>query len=154
MSLLPIALMRTSFWCLFPVVFALIAPSAGAQYRVAWFAVGGGGAGSSTAGGYSLNGTIGQPAAGGPMTNGAYSVVGGFWALPIAVQTAGAPTLAILPGGPGEAVISWTPATAGYVLQETPTLSPPDWRTAPSGGTNPVVVIPGAGGRFYRLFKP
>ena len=41
------------------------------------------------------------------MTNGPvtgtnyYSVTGGFWALPIAVQTVGAPLLTIVPAAPG-----------------------------------------------------
>ena len=51
-------------------------------YSIDWYKVAGGG-GTSTGGVYSVSGTAGQQDAGGPMTNGQYSVTGGFWALPI-----------------------------------------------------------------------
>src|SRR6266481_8271469 len=56
-----------------------------------------------------LSGTIGQPDASGPLTNGQYSVRGGFWTLPVAVQVIGSPTLTIAPAGPGQATLSWSP---------------------------------------------
>lgn len=62
------------------------------------------------------------------MTNGPFSITGGFWELPQAVQLLGAPTLKIVPAaGPGNASISWTPNTPGFVLQETLSLSPTNW---------------------------
>jgi hypothetical protein len=124
-----------------------------AQYSIDWNTIDGGG-GTSTNGVYSVSGTIGQPDAGGPMTNGQYSVTGGFWALPTAVQVVGAPTLTITRGSPGFALISWTPDTPGYVLQEKPTLSSTSWTNSPSGATNSVVVPATVPTRFYRLFKP
>ena len=127
--------------------------SARAQYVIDWSTVDGGG-GTSTGGVYSLSGTIGQPDAGGPMTNGQYSVTGGFWALPVAVQTPGAPTLAIAPDAPGFALISWSPNTPGFVLQETLSLAPTNWVNSPSGATNPVVVPATLPSKFYRLQKP
>ena len=39
------------------------------------------------------------------MTNGQYSVTGGFWVLPVAVQSVGAPLLTIVPAAPGQAAI-------------------------------------------------
>ena len=132
----------------------LIVPAAlFAQLSIGWQTIDGGG-GTSTGGGYSVVGTIGQPDAGGPMTNGQFSVTGGFWALPIAVQAADAPTLIIARAGPGLATISWTPNTPGFVLQETLSLSPTNWITSPSGGTNPITVPSSLLGKFYRLFKP
>jgi hypothetical protein len=125
----------------------------GQNFSVPWFKVAGGG-GSSTGGVYSVSGTIGQPDAGGPLTNGTYSLVGGFWALPLAVQTEGAPRLVITPAAPGFATVSWSPDTPGFVLQFSPTLTPPAWTNAPSGATNPVVVPAAGGERYYRLFKP
>jgi hypothetical protein len=118
-----------------------------------WFKIAGGG-GTSTGGGYFVSGTIGQHDAGGPMTNGPYSLIGGFWALPILVQTPGAPTLYITIAAPGFATIWWTPPTPAFVLQSTDRLSPTNWVNAPSGATNPATVpaTPPAG--FYRLFKP
>jgi hypothetical protein len=122
-------------------------------YSIDWSTVDGGG-GTSTGGVYSISGTIGQPDAGGPMTSGQYSVTGGFWALPTAVQTTNAPTLTIAPAAPGQATLSWTPATPGFVLQETLSLSPTNWVNSASGATNPIVVPATLPMKFYRLFKP
>ena len=123
------------------------------SYSIDWSTIDGGG-GTSTGGVYSVSGTIGQPDAGGPMTNGQYSVTGGFWALPTAVQSSDAPTLLIGPAAPGFATISWTPATPGFVLQSSPTLTPPAWNNVASGATNPITVPATLPTKFYRLFKP
>ena len=123
------------------------------SYSIDWHTIDGGG-GASTGGVFTVNGTIGQPDAGGPMTGGAYSLTGGFWALPFAVQTPGAPVLTIVPFGPGQARISWTPATPGFVLQETLSLSPANWLNTPSGAANPVTVPATLPSKFYRLRKP
>jgi hypothetical protein len=74
--------------------------------------------------------------------------------LPTAVQVEGAPTLTITPAAPGQATISWTPNTPGFVLQETLKLSPADWINSVSGATNPIVVPATLPTKFYRLFKP
>ncbi len=113
-----------------------------------------GGGGTSTGGVFAVSGTIGQPDAGGAMTNGAYAVTGGFWAWPVAVQTSGAPTLSVLRAAPGLATISWTPATPGFVLQETVSLGPSNWVNSVSGPTNPVVVPAAWPTKYYRLIKP
>ena len=88
------------------------------------------------------------------MTNGQYAVTGGFWALSTAVQVTGAPTLTIVPAAPGNALIFWTPATPGFVLQETLSLSPTNWMNSASGATNPIIVPANSPVRFYRLIKP
>src|SRR5262245_6505901 len=118
-------------WLLFPLI------SLAQTYSIDWFTIDGGG-GTSTGSVYTVSGTIGQPDAGGPMTNGQFSVTGGFWVLPTVIQTPGAPTLTIVPAGPGLATISWTPNTPGFVLQETVPLSPSNWTNSPSGSTNPI----------------
>jgi hypothetical protein len=130
-------------------------PTAHAQsYSVPWHTIDGGG-GTSTGGVYRVTGTIGQPDAGGPLTNGQYSVTGGFWALPTAVQTPGAPTLTITPATPGFATISWTPATGtNWILQERLSLTAGAWTNSPSGWTNPITVPTTLPAKFYRLFKP
>lgn len=135
------------------LLFLVALGHASAQYSIDWHTIDGGG-GTSTGGVYSVSGTIGQPDAGGPLTNGQYSVTGGFWALPTAVQVTGAPTLTIVPAAPGQATISWAPATPGFVLQESLSLSPANWTNAPSGATNPVTVPAGLPVKFYRLSKP
>ena len=133
---------------------AASAGTAAAQnFNIDWSTIDGGG-GTSTGGVYSVSGTLGQPDAGGPLTNGQYSVTGGFWALPTAVPVIGAPTLTIAPAAPGQATISWTPNTPGFVLQETLSLSPTNWVNAASGATNPIVVPATWPAKFYRLFKP
>jgi hypothetical protein len=54
--------------------------SAAGSYGLDWWTADGGGATFSDGGSYSLGSTIGQPDAGPPMSGGAYSVSGGFWA--------------------------------------------------------------------------
>jgi len=122
------------------------------SYFIDWFKVAGGG-GTSTNGQYALSGTIGQHDAG-QMSDGPFTLTGGFWALPTPVQMAGAPTLTIGPDAPGFALISWTPATPGFVLQFSAALGLSEWTNAPSGATNPIVVPASAPTRFYRLIKP
>jgi len=125
-----------------------------AQYSIDWHTIDGGG-GISTGGVYSVSGTIGQPDAGPTMTNGQYTLTGGFWALPQAVQAPGAPLLSIAAAGPGFATISWTPGTGtNWVLQETLSMSPTNWADSPSGTTNPVVVPATVPSKFYRLSIP
>ncbi len=124
-----------------------------AQYAINWHTIDGGG-GTSTGGVYSVSGTIGQPDASPTMTNGQYAITGGFWALPTAIQTPGAPTLTIVPAGPGQAQISWSPATPGFVLQETWSLAPANWTNSTSGAANPVIVPANTPTKFYRLHKP
>jgi hypothetical protein len=124
-----------------------------AQYTIDWHTVDGGGS-TSTGGVYAVSGTIGQPDAGVTMTNGQFAVTGGFWALPTAIQVGGAPTLTIAAAAPGQATISWTPATPGFVLQETWSLAPANWTNSPSGSTNGIVVPATLPAKFYRLHKP
>jgi hypothetical protein len=123
------------------------------QFSIDWHTIDGGG-GISTGGVFTVSGTIGQPDAGGPMIGGSYSLTGGFWALPAVVQTPGAPTLVITLGAPGFASISWGPATPGFVLQQSDSLTNPNWSNAPSGASNPVTVPATLPSKFYRLRKP
>ena len=137
---------------LFSFLLSALCFRAWGQYSLDWSTIDGGG-GTSTGGVYSVSGTNGQPDAGGPMTNGQYSVTGGFWALPAAVQTTNAPLLTIAPATPGQAMISWTPATPGFVLQENLSLSPITWSNSVSGATNPIIVPAMLPTKYYRLFK-
>ena len=135
------------------ILFVSLARLGNAQsYAIDRFTVAGGG-GTSTNGPFSVSGTLGQHDAGGAMTNGQYSASGGFWVLPVAVQTQGAPHLTIVPAAPGQATISWTPATPGFVLQETLSLAPSNWVNSASGATNPVTVPATVPSKFYRLRK-
>ena len=129
-----------------------LATSALAQLSIDWHTIDGGG-GTSTGGVFSVTGTIGQPDAGGPLAGGQFSLTGGFWAL-YAVQTPGAPTLTIAPASPGNATVSWTPNTPGFVLQENLNLATTNWVNSVSGATNPIVVPATLPKKFYRLIKP
>jgi hypothetical protein len=77
------------FFCFLLSAFCFRA--AGQSYSIDWFTMDGGG-GSSTGGGYSVSGSIGQPDAG-AMSGGSFSLTGGVWSLIAAVQTPGAPYL-------------------------------------------------------------
>ncbi len=141
----------TSAWVL--SILSLQLSAFGQSYSIDWHTIDGGG-GTSTGGVYSVSGTMGQPdASAQPMTGGDYSLTGGFWSL-YAIQTLGAPVLTIVPAGPGQAAISWTPDTAGYVLQETLSLTPTNWMNSASGSTNPITVPVPGDMKYYRLFKP
>lgn len=131
----------------------LCLPAFAQNYSIDWHTIDGGG-GTSTGGVYSVTGTIGQPDANTTiMTGGNFTLTGGFWSL-IAIQTPGAPTLKIVPAGAGQAQISWSPDTRGYVLQETLSLSATNWINSASGTNHPVTVPVPGNARFYRLFKP
>jgi len=59
-------------------VSAAWASTSGGGYAIDWFTIDGGG-GTSTGGGYSLSGSIGQPDAGPAQAGGSYALQGGFW---------------------------------------------------------------------------
>lgn len=132
--------------------FSLAGGAALADYSMLWFNMSGGG-GMSTNSQYSLRGTIGQPDAGGAMTNGTYSVNGGFWVVTF-VPTPDAPTLHLTNAAPGSVTLWWTPPAPGYVLRFTDNLTSGSWSNAPSGTNNPVTVPTVGLARFYRLTKP
>jgi len=128
------------------------------NYAIDWFTVDGGG-GTSTGGVYSLSGTIGQPDAG-KMAGGNYALDGGFWGIVLAIQTPGAPFLSITRSNTS-VIVSWLKPAAGFVLDETPTLTgaPPPWMLTSSSyqtnATHVFITVPApAGNKFYRLRKP
>jgi len=128
----------------------------GQQYSIDWYKIAGGG-GTSTGGVYSVNGTIGQPDAGGPMIGGNYSLTGGFWALISVLQTPGLPDLIITHAG-NSVIVSW-PDTGSYNLQQNANLASANgWATSgytviTANGTNSITVNNPAGNLFFRLAK-
>jgi hypothetical protein len=72
----------------------------------------------------------------------------------LSIGTAPLPKLTIQSAGAGQYEISWSPATPGFMLQSTDSLSPTNWTNAPSGTNNPATVPATLPARFYRLFKP
>lgn len=130
---------------------AIAANTASAEaYSIPWQRIAGGG-GTSSNGVYTLHGTLGQHEAGPPAINGGLRVTGGFWAQPIVIQTPGAPVLQIAAGAPGQVILSWVPATPGFVLQESTSLQSGVWTDVAGGSATPVTVALGAGLRFFRL---
>jgi len=63
---------------LLSMISATWAATPAATYDLSWNVIGGGGAAFTTAGNYSLGGTIGQSAAG-PLSGGSYTLNSGFW---------------------------------------------------------------------------
>jgi hypothetical protein len=65
------------------------------------------------------------------------------------------PQLAIQSASPIAVILSWPGQSAGWFLQETPSMSPTAWLFSTSGPTNPATVpMSSAAENFYRLFKP
>lgn len=138
--------------------FVAVAFAASAQnFSIDWYTIDGGG-GTSTGGIYSVTGTIGQPDAG-IMSGGSYSLLGGFWSV-FALQTPGAPRLAVARSG-NSVMVSWPAAdSTGYLLDQTSTLSgtPIPWNPVASpyttnSGIISITVPSPPGNRFYRLRK-
>lgn len=67
------------FFFVFFVILTHAAITHAQSYTITWGTVDGGG-GTSTGGGYTLSGTIGQPDAGG-LSGGSYTLIGGFWGI-------------------------------------------------------------------------
>jgi hypothetical protein len=129
------------------------------SYSINWYTIAGGG-GTSTNGGYSLSGTIGQAAAG-TLSGGNYSLTGGFWGIIAAVQMPGAPMLTINAAAGNQVVISWPSPSTGFFLQSDPTLGNTNWTTV-NTNTFPVVstngfnsvTLPVSGNQYFRLILP
>ena len=126
-----------------------------AQYSIDWSTIDGGG-GTSTGGVYAVTGTIGQPDAG-TMSGGNFTLVGGYWSVIAAVQTAGAPSLAIFRTTTNTVVVSWPSPSTGWGLQQnTNSINSVNWSNLTSGitddgTTKSLIGNPPAGNRFYRL---
>jgi hypothetical protein len=142
------------------VIAASLVSTARAQnYTIDWFTIDGGG--TSTGGVYSLSGTIGQPDAG-TLTNGQYTLVGGFWGIVNLVQTPGGPLLGIERLAGGNVRVYWPLPATGFTLERTPALTTPpgaiSWNTVPfpyqTNATQISITVPGAGTNFYRLHHP
>jgi hypothetical protein len=145
----------------FPLMLAAIVfvcgTAAAQNYSIDWFSVDGGG-GSSTGGVFTASGTIGQPDAG-RMSGGSFTLEGGFWGIIAAVQTPGAPPLAILNTGTNAVLLSWPSPSTGFNLQHNSDLTTTNWTTlsvtpADDGTNKTVLITPAAASRFFRLKYP
>lgn len=127
------------------------------QYSINWSKVAGGGGMNTTGGIYTVNGTIGQHDAVGPLAGGEYSLTGGFWALISVLQTPGAPMLYIRLSG--TTVIVFWQAVPGWVLEQNSSVTnTPGWTTSSgiitSSGTNYLNLVSPTGQLYFRLHNP
>ena len=141
---------------IFICTFLLSALKGSAQnHSIDWFTIDGGGS-TSTGAVYSVSGTIGQHDAG-TMTGGGYVLVGGFWGIAYAVQTPGAPLLAIQQG-PGSVRVYWPIPSTGFVLDQSLSVTGGWSQVTSPYSTNAtaisITVTPPTGTTFYRLRKP
>jgi hypothetical protein len=152
-----------AFLAAFLVISSKLPAQSGGPYDLSWYTIDGGG-GTSSGGAYTLSGTIGQPDAGGPMTGGSYSLVGGFWSIVAAIQSPGAPQLTVTRNPVTGAVsISWPQPADGFLLDQATTLTAPpaaiSWSQVgfpyqTNGGQISITLPAPAGNRYYRLRKP
>jgi len=126
-------------------------------YSIDWFKVAGGG-GTSSGGGYSVSGTIGQADANQkPLTGATYSLVGGFWSL-YALPAPGGPPLRIFLSDPNTAVIAWPAPSAGWALMQNTNVASGKWASVTNtvyvmGSENQVFIRYPAGACYYRLSR-
>jgi hypothetical protein len=145
--------------CVVALSFVVVSALHAQSYSINWFKVAGGG-GTSTGGTYQVSGTIGQHDAGGPMTNGQYSLTGGFWSGITVVQTPGAPLLTITFNSQLPTVtVSWPSSATDFVLQQNSDLNTANWintgwLVTTNGATESITISPPAGNLFFRLNGP
>lgn len=148
-------------WRQMGVVFAVLLLSAlitsAQDFSIDWCTIDGGG-GASAGGNYSLIGSIGQLDAGVTMTNGGFSIVGGFWSI-FAVRTPDAPRLTMQRISASSVRVVWPSPSTGFVLQQNSDFNTANWVNASQAvsdsGTNRFITVnPSSSRLFYRLFKP
>jgi hypothetical protein len=141
--------MRTFKWSVIFCAGLFVWNATAQSYNIDWYKISGGG-GTSTGGVYTVTGTIGQPDAGTTMSDGYYTLTGGFWSL-YAVQTPGAPLLTITYAG-NRAIVSWNPSVTGWTLQTNNNLVTGAWGNyAGVIINNTVTNSPPRGNLFFRL---
>ena len=64
------------------------------------------------------------------------------------------PSISMAKADNGTAVISWSPNTPEFVLQESTNLLPGSWLNSPRGTNNPVTITDTATMKFFRVFHP
>jgi hypothetical protein len=128
------------------------------SYSIPWSKISGGG-GTSTGGGFTLSGTIGQQDAGARLTGGGFSLVGGYWSGLGLVQTPEAPFLTILLSGSNAVKVCWPHPSTGWVLQQNADLNSTNWvnnilPVTVDGEERCVTFTPPINKLFLRLAKP
>ena len=125
------------------------------SYNLSWFTIDGGGITFSSAGNFTLSGTIGQPDAG-MLSGGNYELTGGFWGVAVAIQNVGAPLLKVTRAG-SNVIITWPSSETGFLVEVTDRLASPTQWTGVSqtpaliGDQHSVTLPASVGNKFYRL---
>ena len=132
------------------------------NYAIDWSTIAGGG-GTSTAGVYTVTGTIGQADVG-RLNSSDFTIDGGFWSIVAAIQEPGAPLLSVRLTQTNTVLVSWPMTWPGFVLLENPDLNSTNWVqvttppvvvvTSQTTAEKQVVVPTPTGQRFYRLTRP
>lgn len=131
-----------------------------AQPNMATTPTGAAGGGVSTAGVYTITGTIGRPDAG-RLHSADFTIDGGFWSVVAAIQEPGAPLLSVRFTQTNTVVVSWPVSWPGFGLTEATEATSTTWPsvtippqivvTGQSQAQKQVVVPMPSGKRFYRL---
>jgi hypothetical protein len=133
---------------------SLVCPAlAGAaeSLSIDWYTVDGGG-GSTSAGEFTLSGTVGQPDAG-TLTASCcgFTIFGGYWSQfsEVIVTPPGRPALSIYLSNANTLLLSWPADQTGYVLEQRAAAAPGAWSNVP---VTPVLV--GAEYQVSLTFSP
>lgn len=137
------------------VQFILMPGLAADEYTVDWHLIGHGG-GTSANQEFSVSGVIGQPMASKEAIADEFTVTGGF-SVVTALQTEGAPPLAVALIREGAVKVFWPIPDVGWELRHSVALTAVTWERPvepiqDDGTFRFISVIPSAGPRFYRLF--
>ena len=98
------------------LIAATVAVARAQNFGVDWSTIAGGG-GTSTAGVYTITGTIGQPDAA-RLNSSDFTIDGGFWSIVAAIQEPGAPLLSVRFTQTNTVVVSWPMTWPGFALLE------------------------------------
>ena len=148
--------MKTTFaLTLAASLIAVVTQTSAQPFSIDWHTIGGGG-GTSTGGVFAVSGTTGQPTANAQsMTNGGFSLTGGFWSV-FAVPTPDAPLLSI-ERQDANVRIFWPQPATGFVLEQSPTVTGAWSQVSVPYTTNATgisISVPApTGNKFYRLRK-
>lgn len=137
-------------------------PARAQNSGIDWSTIAGGG-GASTAGVYTITGTISQPTTA-RVNSSDFTIDGGFWSIVTAIQEPGAPLLSVRFTQTNTVVVSWPMTWPGFTLLENPDLNTTNWVqvttpavvvvTSQTTAEKQVVVPTPTGKRFYRLTRP
>ena len=154
--------MNSRLTIIIALLMAAAATIARAQdYDVDWSTIASGG-GTSTAGVYTVTGTIGQPNAA-RVNSSDFTIDGRFWRNGAGIQEPGAPLLSVRFTQTNTVVVSLPMTLPGFALLESSDLNTTNWFqvttppvvvvTSQTTAENQIVVPTPTGKRFYRLTK-